>query len=546
MNTLVKAALGALLLLLVAAAGYGLGTKNRMAEPSPMTAVKAERKVLYYRNPMGLPDTSPVPKKDAMGMDYVAVYEGDEQASGELNISPDKVQKLGVKSEAASLRVLDQTLRATGRVEIDEKHSYTIAPKFEGWVEQLYVNSTGQAVNKGQALFDVYSPDLVSARREHALAVQGLADMKDADGDARAGMQRLADAAQARLKNWDVAAPKTASSASGTARPRVTFYAPVTGVVLEKKAVQGMRFMPGEVLYQIADLSSVWVIADVPEQEIANIKTGSTARLVIAAYPGKDFTAKVDFIYPTLSNATRTVAVRLVLSNPHGLIKPAMYAQLEFATRRDGKVLTVPTSAVIDSGTRQVVLVQKAAGLFEPREVKLGNRSDVYVEVLSGIREGEQVVTSANFLIDAESNLKAALRGLGTQPAHTGSAVGESHTIASGRDVSPQKKVASNPGGRKPELAAPAKIIAHQGQGVIEAINADGTLSITHQAIKSLGWPGMTMDFALANPSLTSGVKAGSAITFELVERKPDEWVITRITTLPFKGRAGVGMGEKP
>lgn len=512
MNTLIKAALGALLLLLVAAAGYWLGTHNRNEERGSRseergTSGQVERKVLYYRNPMGLPDTSPVPKKDAMGMDYVAVYEGDEQATNVVSISSDKVQKLGVKSEVATLRVLDQTLRATGRVEIDEKHSYTIAPKFEGWVEQLYVNSTGQAVNKGQALFDVYSPDLVSAQREHALAVQGLAAMKDADSDgngsgnadARAGMQRLADAAQARLKNWDVAELKAASSTSGAARPRVTFYAPVTGVVLEKKTVQGMRFMPGEVLYQIADLSSVWVIADVPEQEIANVKAGSVARLSIAAYPDRNFTAKVDFIYPTLSNATRTVAVRLVLSNPQGLIKPAMYAQVEFATGRDSKVLTVPTSAVIDSGKRQVVLVQLAAGRFEPREVKLGNRSDAYVEVLSGIRDGEQVVTSANFLIDAESNLKAALSGMSALAGTPAAATSQ------------------------------RKSVGHQAHGVLDAINADGTVSITHEAIPSLGWPGMTMDFALANPALMSGIKAGSVITFELVERKPDEWVITKL-----------------
>ena len=238
------------------------------------TEAKAERKLLYYRNPMGLPDTSPVPKKDAMGMDYVPVYEGEAETGKQLriNLSIDKVQKLGVKSEAAALRELDRTLRVTGRIEINERRTYTIAPKFEGWVEHLYVNTTGQTVSKGQPLFEVYSPELVSAQREYALALQGLASLKDADAEAKAGMQQLADASHARLKNWDIA---DSPNALGADKSRVTFRAPVTGIVLEKKAVQGMRFMPGETLYQIADLSSLWVIAEVDEQDIGQVRIGS-------------------------------------------------------------------------------------------------------------------------------------------------------------------------------------------------------------------------------------------------------------------------------
>src|SRR5512135_3933759 len=173
---------------------------------------------------MGLPDTSPVPKKDAMGMDYVPVYEGDAEPNGQLVISTDKVQKLGVKSEAAALRELKRTLLATGRIEVDERRTYAISPKFEGWVERLYVNSTGQAVGKGQPLFDVYSPELVSAQREHALAVQGLAALQDADDEAKKSMQQLADSSRARLQNWDIV-PQSATG--GGTRPRATFHAPV-------------------------------------------------------------------------------------------------------------------------------------------------------------------------------------------------------------------------------------------------------------------------------------------------------------------------------
>ena len=419
--------LGAVLLLCVGLAGYWLGTRTSTA-PMPATTsipAKVEPKILYYRNPMGLSDTSPVPRKDAMGMDYVPVFEGEESdsdakqtmGSGQIVLGIDKVQKLGVKSEAAALRILDRTVRAVGKIEIDERRAYTIAPKFEGWVEHLYVNTTGQQVAKGQPLFDVYSPELISALREYALAVRGEASLKDAGNDAKTSMSQLAAASLARLKNWGIADEQIREFAQEKNQPKdkrsLTFYAPVTGVVVDKKAVQGMRFMPGEVLYQIADLSSVWVMAEVSEQDIGLVKAGSVAQISISAYPDRHFKGKVGFIYPTLDAATRTVQVRVELANPDGLLKPAMFANVELAVSNRGKVLTVPISAVIDSGTRKIVLVRLAEGRFEPRTVKLGSRGENHVEVLDGIAEGEQVVTSANFLIDAESNLKAALSGMG-------------------------------------------------------------------------------------------------------------------------------------
>jgi Cu(I)/Ag(I) efflux system membrane fusion protein len=276
-----------------------------------------------------------------------------------------------------------------------------------------------------------------------------------------------------------------------------------------------MRFMPGEILYQIADLSSVWVIAEVAEQDIAHVQLGGHAQVAVDAYPDRSFDGKVDFIYPTLNSATRTVQVRMEVANPKGLLKPAMFANAQIGAGTNDKVLTVPTSAVIDSGAQQVVLVRLAEGRFEPRAVTLGKRSDDYIEVLSGVAAGEQVVTSAIFLIDAESNLKAALSGLGTQAA---SATEQKPVVAATEDHAVH--------------TTPVKIksvVGHQAQGTLEAINTDGTVSITHQPIKTLGWPGMTMDFALTNSSLVAGIKPGSKITFELVERKPDEWVITKL-----------------
>jgi Cu(I)/Ag(I) efflux system membrane fusion protein len=422
-------------------AGYWLGLMR--VEPAAVSPVPArsERVILYYRNPMGLPDTSPVPKKDAMGMDYIPVYEGAaEPGSGrQIEISVEKVQKLGVKTAAASLRALDKTVRAAGRVEANERQIYNITPKFEGWIEKLYVNTTGEPVSKGQALFDLYSPELVSAQREYAIAAQGLKSLKDADDDTKRSMQQLAESSLERLKNWDISARQVQGLAeSGTIKRDLTFHSPVNGIVLEKKALQGMRFMPGELLYQIADLSSVWVVADVFEQDIALVKTGARARVRINAYPDRQFDAVITYVYPTLNQATRTVPVRIELANPEGLLKPAMFAQVEMPVLGEGDVLAVPISAVIDSGTRMIVLVQRAEGRFEPREVTLGARSDSYVEVVDGVTDGEQVVVAANFLIDAESNLKAAIGGFGHSDHGTSSGI---------REVEQEQPAASNENG---------------------------------------------------------------------------------------------------
>ena len=420
---------GVIALVAAVGSGYWLG-QSGTAEHGATAAVQStgapdapkQPKLLYYRNPMGLPDTSPVPKKDPMGMDYIAVFEGastDDSAASpnQVNISTQKVQKLGVRTEDAQLRNLDRTIRAAGRVEPDERRVAMISPKFEGYVERLHVNVTGQFVAKGQPLFEVYSPELVSVQREYAIAVQGAASLKGADSPAQLGMGRLVESSLQRLKNWDISEEQIkALVASGDAKRTMTFRSPVSGIVTEKKAVQGMRFMPGEALYQVSDLSAVWVVADVFEQDIASVRTGARAQVKINAYPDKVFAAALTYVYPTLNAETRTVPVRLELANPGGLLKPGMFAQVELPVGGKGRVVTVPVSALLDSGSRQIVLVQVGKledGRFEPRTVRIGARSDSYLEVMEGVREGEQVVVSANFLIDAESNLKAAIAGFG-------------------------------------------------------------------------------------------------------------------------------------
>ncbi|RZI39814.1 efflux RND transporter periplasmic adaptor subunit, partial [Herbaspirillum sp. HC18] len=262
---------------IAAGGGYWIGTRGAGHDVAASAtqaegAGKKERKLLYYRNPMGLPDTSPVPKKDPMGMDYIPVYEGEEEAGSssgnQIRISTEKVQKLGVRTEKAGLKSIEKLVRAAGRIEPDERRTFVIAPKFEGYVERLHVNATGQVVGKGQPLFEVYSPELVSAQREYAIAAQGVQSLKGAESDAQSGMKQLADSSLLRLKNWDISDEQIRSLAkSGDAKRTLTFRSPVSGIVTEKKAVQGMRFMPGDLLYQISDLSTVWVLADVFEQD---------------------------------------------------------------------------------------------------------------------------------------------------------------------------------------------------------------------------------------------------------------------------------------
>jgi RND family efflux transporter MFP subunit len=499
---------------LAAGGGYWFGNRNgagnqvdagsagaRTAAPN---GANKQRKVLYYRNPMGLPDTSPTPKKDPMGMDYLPVYEGEDTAepaaANQIRISTDKIQKLGVKTEGASIKTIDKVVRAAGRIEPDERRAYTIASKFEGYVERLQVNATGQAVSKGQPLFEVYSPELVSAQREYAIAVQGVQALKGAESEAQAGMQQLAESSLLRLKNWDISDEQIKALAkSGAASRTLTFRSPVSGIVTEKKAVQGMRFMPGEMLYQVADLSSVWVVADVFEQDIGQVSAGAKAKVRINAYPDKLYEGAVAYVYPTLKAETRTVQVRVELKNPGLRLKPGMFAEVELAAAARKNAVTVPLSAVIDSGTRRIVLIQAGEGRFEPREVKLGERSDDYVEVLEGVKDGEPVVVTANFLIDAESNLKAAVGSFG-------------HATHG----------ASNP--------APAKPGGHHGDGIVDAIDTNaGTVAIHHGAIASLKWPAMTMEFTVANSALLKDLKPGAAVAFEFVERGPGEWVITAI-----------------
>jgi Cu(I)/Ag(I) efflux system membrane fusion protein len=475
---------------------------------------KPKGKILYYRNPMGLPDTSPVPKKDPMGMDYVPVYEGGDSAvSGPVvKINPDRVQKLGVRTEIVELRELTRTVQAVATVQANERQLHTISPRFEGWIQKLHVNTTGQTVRRGEPLLEVYSPELVIAQQEYLIAWKGTQTLKGSGSEVEASMRTLVDSALQRLRNWDISETELQQlQREGKVRQSLVLRAQASGVVLEKRAVAGMRFMSGEMLYQIADLSSVWVLADVFEQDLGLVRQGQTVSIRVDAFPDKSFTGKVTFIYPTVMPETRTAKVRIELANTAGLLKPAMYARVEIASSAGrGKVLAIPDSAVLDTGTRQLALLQRGEGAFEPRPLKLGMRSDGYIEVLDGIKAGESVVVSANFLIDAESNLKAALSGFG--PSVQSPKPGTAEQTKSGT------------------LAALPSSAVHRGEGKIEAVDsARGTVTLAHGPIASLKWPAMTMDFQVKDSTLLRTLKPGQKIAFDMIEASAGEYLIVRV-----------------
>jgi Cu(I)/Ag(I) efflux system membrane fusion protein len=539
-TTVLATVLATVLLGTVGAGSYWLGAHSRpqssetsagRAASGPIAAPKP-RKLLYYRNPMGLADTSLTPKKDPMGMDYIAVYEGEDESTpgadatspNQVRISTEKIQKLGVRTEPAAMRLLGKTVRAAGRIEPDERRVFAVNAKFEGYVERLHVNATGQPVAKGQPLFEAYSPELVSAQREYAIAVQGIEAMKEAGADAQASMRQLADSSLARLRNWDLSPSQvTALMKSGQPQRTISFPSPVSGIVSEKKALQGMRFMPGEMLYQVTDLSSVWVIADLSEQDIGLVKSGAKARVTTTAYPNEAFEGRITYIYPTLKPETRSIPVRVEMANPGGKLKPAMFAQVELSVGGKSPVLTVPDSAVIDTGTRRIVFVQVKEGRFEPREVDIGGRGEHHVEILKGVKNGEQVVVAANFLIDAESNLKAVLGGFGSHASHGSPVKGADAAASGGAAMAPAAALAPTPA-----------TIGHKAEGSVEGIDLKaGTLSLNHGPVLTLKWPAMTMEFKAANASLLYGLRPGQAVRFEFVERKPGEYVVTAISVAP-------------
>ncbi len=377
----------------------------RPKEP-PMAASGGPKKLLYYRNPMGLPDTSPLPKKDWMGMDYIPVYEGEGDEPGTVKVSVAKLQNAGVRSEPAAMRRLVQPIRSPGVAKPDERTLLTVALRADSFIERLYVNETGRHVKMGEPLFRIYSPDMVRVQVDYRISGNAAGARDDRGALQRLQNLQIPEAVLAELKR--------------TREPVISFDwpSPVSGVVMQKKAIEGMMMKAGDEMLRLADLSSIWVIADVPEQDIAQVRVGAKAKVSFRAFPNEMFEGRVTFILHELEMATRTAKVRIEVANPDHRIKHEMFADVEInAGDGEAERLSVPVSALIDSGNRQVVIVDRGRGRFEPRAVKVGVRGDGFVEIAEGIKAGEDVVIAANFLIDAESNLKAALSSFTADPS---------------------------------------------------------------------------------------------------------------------------------
>ena len=366
-------------------------------------AAETERKIKYYRNPMGLPDTSPTPKKDAMGMDYIPVFEGDDSDDGSVKLSPRKIQRTGVKSEPVARRVIRTTIRAPGTIQLDERRISVISMRSESWVQKVADVTTGTRVKKGQPLMEIYSPAISSAAAEYISTIAS---------KATAGEGLYGRGSRQRVMNLDVPEPVIAAmEKSHTVPIAIEWSAPRDGIVLERNAVEGMRAQPGDVLFRVADTSVVWAMVDVAERDLGAIAVGQPVTVKARSFPGREFQGKISVVYPQVNRETRTARVRIELPNADLALLPDMYVDAEIDTGNPAAVLAIPDSAVLDTGSKQAVLVDKGEGRFEPRDVKLGHRGNGYVEVREGVAEGEPVVVSANFLIDAESNLKAALKG---------------------------------------------------------------------------------------------------------------------------------------
>ncbi|UWU24254.1 efflux RND transporter periplasmic adaptor subunit (plasmid) [Rhizobium sp. CB3060] len=376
----------------------------KVADNKP-AAEPTKGKILYYRNPMGLPDTSKVPKKDSMGMDYIAVYEGEQSDASTVKVSLGKLQRTGVKTATAEMASISRKVEVPGTVTLDERLVSVISMRADSFVDDVADVTTGDHIGRGEKLFRFYSREIATAASEYAAGRDGSRGSNDA-GSAL------------RLKNLGVPQDVIDDIARTRQVPTSMAYtAPRDGVVLERTATAGMMAKPGDTLFRIADTSDMWVTADVPEYELASVKVGGKADVTIRSLPGRTFHGTVDLVYPAVDMQTRTTKVRIELPNLDGTLLANMYADVEIEAGALSPVVSVPNSAIVDTGDRQVVFIDKGDGRFEPKDVKLGVRGDDNTEIQQGVAAGDKVVVSANFLLDAESNLNAALSAMTPEEA---------------------------------------------------------------------------------------------------------------------------------
>ena len=412
--------------LVVGGAGATFIAGLRRPSPAPAEAAppagKPEHKIVLYRSPMGTGETSQVPRKDGMGMDFVPVYADEATGEGKgvaavqglaaVKIDAQRQQLIGLRTAPVTRGPISGDWRTVGRVAVDETRVRKINVKVDGFVEKLFVDYTGKLVHRGDPLFSLYSPELFSAEQEYQLALRTRQQL----GASPAG-EDLVASARRRLELWDIPRPEIeALEQTQTAHRTLTLTSPISGVVTAKSIVQGSRLTAGETPFEITDLSEVWVLADAHETDLPRVRLGTPVTLTLEAVPNRTFTGKASFIEPVLDPKTRTVKVRLAFANPRGELRPEMFGEVVFHSRPH-QGLRVPVDSVIDSGDRKVVFVAVGDGRFEPRAVQAGDMAGELIEVTAGLAAGEQVVVGASFLVDSESQLKAALAAVTSRPA---------------------------------------------------------------------------------------------------------------------------------
>jgi len=377
---------------------------------------KTGKKIKYWAAPMDPKYIRNEPGKSPMGMDLVPVYAEDgedKEPASTIRIDPVTIQNMGVRLGRVKRKPLSKYIRAFGNITYDERRIYTVNTKFNGWIEKLYVNFIGETVKKGQPLFEIYSPELVTAQEEYLLALQQNRDLKDSSyARIREGAQRLLKASHTRLRYWDLSEKQIKKiENTGNVKKTLTIYSPARGVVIKKNAFQGHYVKAGQHQYEIADLSKVWVDVDIYEYEFPWVRKGMPAKMELSYIPGKVFNGNVLFVYPFLTAKTRTARLRLEFPNADYQLMPDMYANVTLESAIVGDSLVIPQEAVIDSGVRKIVFVALGKGKFQPREVKLGvEGNDNEFQVLEGLQENEEIVISAQFMLDSESRLREAIQ----------------------------------------------------------------------------------------------------------------------------------------
>lgn len=483
-----KTALFLLLAAGLALGAYLLGKRSAHDGAEVATPAAPERKILYWHDPMHPQQKFDKPGKSPfMDMQLVPVYAQDKGGDGGVSVSALVRQNLGMRVAVAELAELGQETRAAGYVQADERRIARAEVRTAGWVERLHVRAVYDSVRAGQALAEIYSPELLAAQEEYLLTRRM--------AQANPGDAALAQAGRRRLELLGVPEASIARlDAGGAAERRVPLLAPISGVVSELGVREGAMVQAGAAAFTVTDLSSVWITIEVPEAQGALLRQGARASAMVRTLPGTAFEGRIDHVYPEVNTQTRTLKARISLPNPGLLLKPGMFADvlLSSATR---KALTVPTEAVIQTGTRNVVILAEA-GRFRPAQVKIGAESQGRSEILEGLKPGEQVVVSGQFLIDSEAGLRGALE----------------------------------------RLQAPVPEAAHRGTGKVTEVDAaKGRVELDHDAIATLKWPAMTMGFAVRDKAQLGGLKPGDRVEFEL-RGEPDkegDFVIERLRRMP-------------